>query len=174
MGSTIKENAARDILINENPDILMIQETKAGNQDTENLKKEFRKYEGEAMKAIGALGGICTISKKGIWELIQKKTYQHWIITDLKKISTRERYRVINIYAPNHYKDKEQCWATLKETLQENQAGKVILGGNLNMIRSIEEKFGGNYQTYPSKNSLEEIMERHSLLDIPPNNGKYT
>lgn len=49
MGSTIKENAARDILINENPDILMIQEIKACNQDTENPKKKFRKYEGEAM-----------------------------------------------------------------------------------------------------------------------------
>jgi len=111
------------------------------------------------MQAIGASRGICTIWKKGISELIQKKTNQHWIITDLKKISTRERYRVINIYAPNHYKDKEQCWASLKEILQENQAGKVILGGDLNMVRSIEEKFGGNYQMDPSRNSLEEIME---------------
>ena len=52
MGSTIKENAARDILINEKPDILMIQETKSGNQETENLKKKIRKYEGEAMQAM--------------------------------------------------------------------------------------------------------------------------
>lgn len=82
--------------------------------------------------------------------------------------------QVINIYVPNHYKDKEQCWASLKESLQENQAGKVILGGDLNLVRSIEKQFGGNYQTDPSRNSLKEIMEQHNLLDIPPNNGKYT
>jgi len=81
---------------------------------------------------------------------------------------------VINVYAPNHYKKKEHCWATMKDVLQEMQAGKIILGGDLNLVRSIEEKFGGNYQADPSCESLEEIMEKYSLLDIPPNNGKYT
>jgi len=85
-----------------------------------------------------------------------EKTGQHWILTNLKRI-----------YAPNHYKEKEQCWATIKEVLQETQAGKIILGGDLNLVRSIEEKFGGNFQVNPSRNSLEEIMEQYSLLDIP-------
>ena len=93
---------------------------------------------------------------------------------DLRRINTEDKYRVINIYSPNHYKEKEQCWATLKEALQETQARKIILGGDLNLVRSIEEKFGGNYQADPSCESLEEIMEKYSLLDIPPNNGKYT
>ena len=35
MGSPVKENATRDILKNENPDILMIQETKVNNQESE-------------------------------------------------------------------------------------------------------------------------------------------
>lgn len=54
------------------------------------------------------------------------------------------------------------------------QAGKIILGGYLNLVRSIEEKFGGTYHTDPSRDILEEIMEQHNLIDILPSNGKYT
>ena len=93
---------------------------------------------------------------------------------DLMRISTKEKYNVINIFAPNHYKEKEQCWATIKEALKEMQAGKIILGGDLNSVRSIEEKFGGTYHIDPSRDILEEIMEQHNLIDIPPSNGKYT
>lgn len=34
----------------------------------------------------------------------------------------------------------------IEGALQETQARKIILGGDLNLVRSIEEKFGGNYQ----------------------------
>ena len=47
---------------------------------------------------------------------------------DLMHISTKEKYTVINIYAPNHYKEKVQCWDTLKEALKGVQDGKIILG----------------------------------------------
>ncbi len=62
------------------------------------------------------------------------------------EISTKDKYSVINIYAPNHYKEKEQCWVTIKEALKETQIGKIILGGDLNLVGSIEEKFGGIFK----------------------------
>lgn len=49
IGTTFKENATRDTLTKENPNILMIQETKANNQESENIKKKFRHYKGEAI-----------------------------------------------------------------------------------------------------------------------------
>ena len=54
------------------------------------------------------------------------------------------------------------------------QTGKIILGGNLNLVSSIEDKFGGTYHTDPSRDILEEIMEQHNLIYIPPTNEKYT
>ena len=72
---------------------------------------------------------------------------------DLMEISTKEKDCVINIYAPNHYKEKGQCWDTIKEALKETQTGKIILGGDLNLVRSIEEKFGGTYHTDPSRDA---------------------
>lgn len=71
------------------------------------------------------------------------------------------------MYAPNHYRENEPCWNTIKETLNETQNGKIILGGDLNLVRNIEEKFGGSYHTDLSMDALETIMEQHNLMDIP-------
>lgn len=50
----------------------------------------------------------------------------------------------------------------------------MILRGDLNLVRNIEEKFGGSYHANPSREALEIIMEQNKLIDIPPSNAKYT
>jgi len=47
------------------------------------------------------------------------------------------------------------------------------LGGDLNLVLNVEENFGGVYHSYPSRDAIENIMEKNNLIDIPPNNGKY-
>eukprot|EP00253_Pinus_taeda_P008823 PITA_08823 len=48
------------------------------------------------------------------------------------------------------------------------------MGGDLNLIRNIEETISGNFLADPSRDSLQGIIETHNLIDIPPNNGKFT
>ena len=48
------------------------------------------------------------------------------------------------------------------------------MGGDLNLIRNVEEKYGGKYYADPSREALEDIIQAHNLLDFPPSNGKYT
>lgn len=50
----------------------------------------------------------------------------------------------------------------------------MILGGDLNLVRNIEEKFGGSYHVDPSREAMETIMEQNKLIDILSSNGKYT
>lgn len=78
------------------------------------------------------------------------------------------------MYLPNHYKEKEQCWKSVKEKIAKRQSGHLILGGDLNLIRNREEKFGETFHNDPSREALEEIIEDYKLIDIPPSNGKYT
>jgi len=59
----------------------------------------------------------------------------------------------------------------VQKTLKEIQNRKVILGGDLNLVLNIEEKFGGSYHRDPSREALETIMEQNKLFDIPPSNG---
>lgn len=42
------------------------------------------------------------------------------------------------------------------------------------MVRKVEEKFGGTYHADSSREALEEIIEQNNLIDIPPNNRKYS
>lgn len=62
----------------------------------------------------------------------------------------------------------------VKEELTERQNGKLILGGDLNLMRKIEETFCGKYHSDSSREAFEEIMEQHNLIDIPPSNGMCT
>lgn len=80
---------------------------------------------------------------------------------------------MINIYAPNHYREKV-CWNSLKDILSQVQNRSIIIGGDLNRVFNADEKFGGSFHVDPSRYSIENIMESYNLLDIPPNNGIYT
>ena len=66
------------------------------------------------------------------------------------------------------------CWESVKEEAQEGPTRNIVIGGDLNLIRHIDEKLGGNYFSDPSRASLEDLIEVHKLLDIPPSNGKFT
>lgn len=50
----------------------------------------------------------------------------------------------------------------------------IFMGGDLNLIRNAYEKVVGNFLVDPSRDTLEEIIQTHSLVDIPPQNGRFT
>jgi len=136
--------------------------------------QKLKNYEEVALEATGASGGINTIWDKRKWELMTQKISRHWIRTELRNPNTKEQYSIINVYSPNHYREKEQCWKSVKEEIAERQSGHLILGGDLNLIRNTKEKFGGTFHNDPSREALEEIIGYYKLIDIPPSNGKYT
>eukprot|EP00253_Pinus_taeda_P010059 PITA_10059 len=66
---------------------------------------------------------------------------------------------IYNVYAPNHYRDKEVCWASLSNNIAEEDSNNIILGGDLNLILHANEKRGGNFTPDPFRNQLENIMQ---------------
>eukprot|EP00253_Pinus_taeda_P023598 PITA_23598 len=174
MGSSLKSNAVRDLLKLEQPDLLLIQETKISDQDFQNHTKRSKNYSGTTISATGASGGIGTIWNKNKWELINQNSHSWWVRTDIQNKASKEEYIIYNIYAPNHYRDKASCWDSITTDLQSVQGRNIFLGGDLNLIRNADEKLGGNFYTDPSRDSLENIIQTHNLVDIPPQNGKYT
>eukprot|EP00253_Pinus_taeda_P009472 PITA_09472 len=138
MGSSLKINAVRDLIKQEQLDLLLIQETKISNQDFQNHIKRSKNY------------------------------------TDIQSKVSIEEYTIYNIYAPNHYRDKATCWDSITSDLQLAQDRNIFLGGDLNLIRNADEKLGGNFYADPSRDSLETLIQAHNLLDIPPQNEKYT
>eukprot|EP00253_Pinus_taeda_P017777 PITA_17777 len=174
MGSSLKTNAVRDLLKYEQPDLLLLQETKITEQEFQNHRKKRKKYAGVATSTAGASGGIGTLWDKNKWEFKEKKAYSWWVRTDIRDKATKDEYTIYNIYAPNHYRDKASCWDTITSNLMTVQGRNIFLGGDLNLIRNADEKLGGNFYADPSRDSLEAIIQTHNLVDTPPLNGRFT
>ena len=68
LGHPSKNSALRDLLNQEKPDIILLQETKQGDQDMENIINKMKNYTGTIMESRGASGGISTIWNQNAWE----------------------------------------------------------------------------------------------------------
>ena len=90
--------------------------------------------------------------------MVQQMKEQHWIKANIKNKTTKELYCIINVYAPNHYRDKEACWNTLKNYLLWVQNSSIIIGGDFNLVLNAEEKFRGKFHVDPSREIVETIM----------------
>eukprot|EP00253_Pinus_taeda_P008374 PITA_08374 len=174
MGSSLKANAVHDLLKSEQPDFLLLQETKITEQEFQDSMKRSRSYEGITISAMGASGGIGTIWNKNRWKLKDYRQNRWWIRLDMQNTILTEEYSIYNVYAPPHFREKASCWESISSDLMIAQGRNIFLGGDLNLIRNAEEKMGGNFYADPSREALEEIIQAHSLVDIPPQNGRFT
>eukprot|EP00253_Pinus_taeda_P010548 PITA_10548 len=174
MGSSLKVKALKDLLTQEHPNIFLIQENKLTQQDFTVQTQRFRNYSGISKGSDGASGGIGTLWNKNKWEISNHQTCNWWVRTDVRSKSTQEVLFIYNIYAPNHYRDKASCWNSLEADLSSIQSSQIIIGGDMNLIRQVEEKFGGNFHPDPFRDRLETIIQTFNLIDTPLSNGKFT
>eukprot|EP00253_Pinus_taeda_P003539 PITA_03539 len=146
MGSSLKVNAVRDLVKSEQPDFLLLQETKISEQELKDNTKKIKNYEGIAINLEGASGGLGTLWNKKKWQL---KDYKQ-------------------------NREKASCWESISADLRASQGKKIFLGGDLNLIRNAQEKLRGNFFADPAREALEDIIQAHNLIDTPLHNGNFT
>lgn len=81
---------------------------------------------------------------------------------------------IYNIYAPNHFRDKERCWEEIKVSMNAEENTNIMLGGDLNLVLHANEKRGGIFSPDPFRTQLEDITHDQDLVDIIPKNRRYT
>eukprot|EP00253_Pinus_taeda_P005552 PITA_05552 len=168
LGHPSKIAALKDLTAHEKPRIVMIQETKQRLQEMTRIIEQLRHYEGQICEARGASGGIFTMWTKNTWKCTSKTINPYWIKVTLEKQAKDKQIVIYNIYAPNHFRDKDQCWATLQEDIQTEDNRNIIFGGDLNLILHSKEKRGGFFTHDPYREKLENIMQERDLVDIIP------
>ena len=112
------------------------------------------------------------IKKK--WQLKGNTVNSHWLKIFLESIKYQQQIIVYNIYNPNNYKEKDLCWASLKEDMNNEDNINIIMGGNLNLIMHSNEKRGGIFGHDPFRLQLENTMQEQELVDIAPKNHRDT
>ena len=114
LGSKGKEEAMLDIVSLHHPDILLIQETKLEETAFLQTNKIFWKKKGvAALSSKGASRGIGTLWDDRKFEAMVIKKSTHWILTVLKHKDTNFLVSIVNLYAPNSYSEKINCWNLL-------------------------------------------------------------
>jgi len=174
LGSKGREEAMIDLISLHQPDILLIQETKLEETAFLQISKKFWKKNGAAaLSSRGASGGIGTLWDDRKYDVMDTKISSHWILTVLRQINTNTLVSIFNIYAPNSYGEKTNCWNLIREE-RSNLQGNVILAGDLNLTLSLNEKRGGSRSRDPITDMVEDIIMTWNLTDIKPATGKYT
>jgi exonuclease III len=115
LGSQHKLSLTHDLIKAENPQILLLQETK--RKDTEILQESsyiWRTCKGAAVSARGASRGVCTLWNPCYFDLQSRHSTTHWIQTTLLHRQSGKTLTLINVYMPALYQEKVECWSSLQ------------------------------------------------------------
>eukprot|EP00253_Pinus_taeda_P034575 PITA_34575 len=174
LGHPSKITALRDLLHNERPEILLLQETKQNQHEMQKIIDAQKHFSGAISSSRGASGGVVTMWNSQHWDCDSTIYNQNWIRTNLNSREENCEIIIYNVYIPNNYREKELCWKELKESIDREQTSNIIIAGDFNLILHANEKRGGNFIHDPFRSQLEEIMQEHEMVDIIPKNRKYT
>jgi ribonuclease HI/exonuclease III len=175
LGSKKKEEALRDLIKSTRTDVLLIQETKMSQQDSiQTLKNAWKNSQGVADNARGASGGLCTMWNATKFDLLLTELRMHWTCTQLLHKDSGHSVSLFNIYVPQHIDEKRLCWQSLQEFLSEKDLENIVIGGDLNVTLSAEEKRGGSIVRDPAREWVEDLISTWDLMDIKPTRGRYT
>ena len=114
LGHPSKTIALRDSINQETPEIILLQETKQGDMEMKAIMDKMKHYGGTLSESRGASGGLAILWNHIIWNHKDTTKNQNWIKVTLENCRDQKEIIVYNVYGPNHYRDKEICWSSIK------------------------------------------------------------
>eukprot|EP00253_Pinus_taeda_P007450 PITA_07450 len=101
MGSKIKEEAIRNLIRIEAPDILLLQETKMEEPEFLQVsKKLWKNSDASAVAARGAFGGLGAPWNGNRFSLVAEASNTHWEMLKMQHVTTKEILCLFNVYVP--------------------------------------------------------------------------
>jgi len=95
-------------------------------------------------------------------------------MVNLLKKDSGMQYSIINVYMPNNYIEKNECWQSLFDLANENPPIYLIIVGDFNTTRGTKEKRGGSVVRDQFRERFDELLSDLDLFDVPSDKGMYT
>jgi endonuclease/exonuclease/phosphatase family metal-dependent hydrolase len=105
------------------------------------------------------------------WIVLQA---ENWLLVKLSMISSGMFIYVINVYMPNNYREKLDCWDSLLSLENGDFSHNCILAGDFNITRTLKEKRGGSIVRDQFRENLDDVISTLELYDVPPKKGSFT
>lgn len=175
LNSKGKQRYLREKLKKEKPSVMILQETKISVQQIEELMvRNKMHYEVMGQDAIGSAGGIAILWNPddiilGCWTSMSR------ILTGLGRIvGTKEKVVISGVYGPSSPGEKENFLNNIQSIRRLYLDVDWIIGGDFNLIRSLEEKKGGIRKTDHLMEKFNALIDDLRLVDIQAINGICT
>eukprot|EP00253_Pinus_taeda_P011292 PITA_11292 len=175
LNSKGKQRYMKEKLKKEKPSIMILQETKVSVQQLEEIiNKNKLQYEVMGQDAIGSAGGIAIL-----WNpndiILEGWTSMTRILTGIGRIvGTKEKVVISGVYGPHTPGEKESFMQNMKVIRRIYLEPAWVIGGDFNLIRSLEEKKGGIRKADQYMEMFNDMIDELRLVDIQTINGICT
>jgi hypothetical protein len=89
-------------------------------------------------------------------------------------IGSAQEGAITNVYGPNHHQDKDAFLQQLELIKTLTATPNWIIGGDFNMILTLEEKTGGTKKLEQDSGKFRTLIDNLKLVDMETSNGTFT
>lgn len=174
LNSKGKQRYLKERLKKDKPGIMIIQETKINMQQMEGIIKKLKiQYEVMGKDANGTVGGLAIM-----WNP-KEIIFENWIslprilIGLCRVIGSMERILISGVYGLHIPGERERFLKNVQDARRIYPETPWIIGGDFNMIRTIDKKKGGIRRPDQYMDIFNEMIKEHRLVDITTINAIY-
>ena len=155
--------------------IVCLQETKCqANFIQEFRSKIWARYESMGIDSTGFSGGLCILWDPSQVSLSDFQGTRNSISAIFKVIGFPISGLLTNVYGSQHLGDKRSFLKSLSNLRTRMPLEHWVVGGDFNLITSLEEKKSGRHCLEEECNLFHETIEDLGLVDITPEVGWFT
>jgi exonuclease III len=170
-----KQKLLRDLIFAEKPDVLLLQETKCSNEDLNKLLPySWKQGEAVSIAAAGTAGGLAVLWNPTTVRLENFATTRWSITAEYRLIGSNQPGHITNVYGPANPREKQTFLRSLDYLPSLLKHKHWIIGGDYNLIRTLEEKKGGSRRLDQDTNDFNSLIDKLNLIDLEPTNGIFT
>jgi hypothetical protein len=122
----------------------------------------------------GASGGLAILWNPGNITLSRSFSTIGTITTHFEVTGSNQEGAITNVYGPQSQQEKDKLMERLALIKTLLTTHNWILGGDFNMILSLEEKTGGSKRLEQDSGKFKTLIEHLKLVDIENSNGTFT
>jgi len=154
---------------------MIVQETKISTKKMrEILDRSKNRYEMMGQDAIGSAGGLVIIWNPEEIQIDNWMSSPRILIGIAKIIGTIEEFVISGVYGPHTPRERKNFLQNLKAMRTRIPEKPWIVGGDFNLIKSLEEKRGGLRRMDTDMEMFGDMIRDQRLVDIQTINGNHT
>jgi exonuclease III len=170
-----KQRILQNCIKMEDPDILLLQETKCTGKIAEEIfKRCWHTCDSYHTDSKGVAGGLAILWNPATVILDQGFSTSGTLTAHYRAIGSEKDGLITNAYGPQNNQDKDLFLQNLAYISSIVEAQRWIIGGDFNMILTLEEKRGGKKRLEQDNIKFQELLDQHKLVDIENGNGTFT